>query len=192
MPVNEALEHAQRMQVFTHTGLQLPAELTQVDYYCIGVQLKMLGDSTGYARADLAYRLKVDFPDSYRDKWAELATMLGKVPPTIANDALVGEKYSHAQRQEWMDEGLSYSHIRIAANVEPDERRDYLLRMCVLEGWSVHRLSAEIWGAPTPPKLPPSRDVRGRVGEWLETLADPTDRQYAEYYVGLFIDWMEE
>ncbi len=185
------MDRAERMGAFGPYGLTLPKRMTTIDYRAIAEQIRVMGDSTGYARADLAHRIKLDFPLDYRERWAELATLLGKVPPTIANDALVGAAYSHDEREQWAGEGLSYSHLRIAAAVD-EERRNYLLSQCAVDSWSVARLSAEIWGKPEPPRLPPpSHDVRVKYKRWLDTLADPTDRSMGEYYVNLFIQFLE-
>lgn len=187
----QAMARAEQLGAFGPYGLTLPERMTPLDYRAVAEQIRVMGDSTGYARADLAYRIKMDFPHDYRERWAELATLLGKVPPTIANDALVGAAYSHAERERWAGEGLSYSHLRIAATIDSG-RRDYLLGECVKEGWSVARLTMEIHGSPVPPRLPPpSHDVRSRYAQWLDTLADPTDRSMAEYYVDMFLKWMD-
>lgn len=192
MTTEQALARAQMLDCFTPVGLDIQTHLGAKDYYAIAIQIKMMGDAAGYARADLAYRLKVIYPNEYKTQWAELANLLGKVPPTIANDALVGQRYSHDERLYWMENGLSYSHLRIASAIEDGNRRYAVLLDCVREGWSVHQLSRFLFGD-RPLLPPPSRDappIRERVGGWLDTLNE-SDRGYAEYYVKLFVDWLE-
>jgi hypothetical protein len=190
MTTEQALERAQKLNCFTPVGLELHNHHTREDYYAIAIQIKMLGDTAGYCRADLAYRIKVLYPNDYKERWAELANLLGKVPPTIANDALVGQKYSHEERRYWMEAGVSYSAMRICAPIEPREARDMYLADCA-QGLTVAGLCKKLYGETT--KLLPSRDappLRERVGGWLDTLNE-SDRGYAEYYVKLFVDWLE-
>jgi len=190
-PVPELLEHARRLDCFTPTGLTLPRYLSNPEIEAIALQIKMMADATGWARADLALYLKQHNPNDYETRWASLAGFLGKVPATIANDALVASKYAKEERERWLEAGLSYSHCRIAASVEPSERREDALLKCVELGWSVHQLSRFLFG--DRPLLPsPSRDapLRERVGGWLETLNE-SDRGYAEYYVNLFVSYLE-
>ena len=191
-PTIELLKLAERLDCFTPTGLTLPRYLSNPEIEAIALQIKMMADATGWARADLALYLKQHNPSDYEKRWASLAGFLGKVPPTIANDALVASKYAKEERERWLEAGLSYSHCRIAASIEPAERREDALLKCVELGWSVHQLSRFLFG--DRPLLPPSsRDappIRERVGGWLNTLNE-SDRGYAEYYVNLFVDWLE-
>jgi len=193
-PTMDLLEHAKRLDCFTPTGLDLPRYLSNPEIEAIALQIKMMADATGWARADLALYLKQHNPKDYETRWASLAGFLGKVPATIANDALVAAKYAKEERERWLEAGLSYSHCRIAASVEPPERREDALLKCV-EGdkiWSVHQLSRFLFGD-TRLLPPPSRDappLRERVGGWLDTLNE-SDRGYAEYYVNLFVSYLE-
>ena len=191
MTTEQALERAQKLNCFTPVGLDIQTHLGAKDYYAIAIQIKMLGDTAGFARADLAYRLKTIYPNEYKQQWEELATLLGKMSSTLANDALVGQKYSHEERQYWMDNGVSYSAMRICAPVEPRDARDDLLRECAT-GLTIAGLCQKLYG-PSKRLPPPSRDappIRERVVGWLETLNE-SDRGYAEYYVNLFVSYLE-
>jgi hypothetical protein len=191
MTTEEALARAIALDCFTFVGLDLHNHHTREDYYAIAVQIKMMGDAAGYARADLAYRIKTIYPDDYKERWEELATLLGKMSSTLANDALVGQKYSHEERLYWMERGVSYSAMRICAPVEPRDAREDLLRECAT-GLTITGLCQKLYG-PSKRLPPPSRDappIRERVGGWLDTLNE-ADRGYAEYYVKLFVDWLE-
>lgn len=192
IPVEEALEHAQALNAIRPTGLVLPERMTRKDYYSLAVLIGIMQDSNGYARADLAYRARLDFPDDeqYKMALAELATMWGKMPGTIANDAKVGEVYTHEERQYWMDEGVKYSALRICAPL-PKDKRDEYLKECA-SGMTIFQLTKKLFGKSLPPPTAqqPSRDVRRQYSEWLETLAE-ADREYARYYVSLFVEYLE-
>lgn len=186
MEVEKALEHAQRLNVFTPFGLQLPAKLTEVDYYCIGVQLVLAEDSVGWGRADLASRMKQDFPNSYMDRWKEL---FRETVATLENDSRTAGRYSVEERKRWIEGGLSYSHCRIVSHF-PDEERESLLLTCVERGWKVWQLEEHLYGKGQ--RTRPSRDVKyqERCSKWLKSIPRE-EAMIAEPYVRSYSEWLE-
>lgn len=197
MTVDEALAHAQRLNVITPTGLQLPEHMKPVDYYAIGIQLTMAEVAAGWGRADLAARIKLDFPDSFRNLWREIWPLLSV--GTLENDVLTACHYGNEERYRWtVEDGLSYGHCQKAGHLEIDYRED-VLRMARDNGWSVRQLENYIiTGSPDRGALPaPSRDVRKQYETWVETVPldyivwNVQERELAEYYVEKFIDYIE-
>lgn len=196
IPIEKALQRAQAMNVFTPTGLLLPDTLTSLDYYCIVIQLSMLNQTVGWGRADLALRIKEDFPDDYEQRWGQLANMLGKVYGTIVNDAATAARYTVAEREHWMEAGLTYSHCRIAGSQEK-RRCIAALTDAVEGGWSVSQLQRALFGTnqiELPVKSPTlSRDeIVTRYKTWIETFDSPVEREHAEFYVSRFIEYIAE
>jgi hypothetical protein len=194
MTTEKLLARAQKLNVITPTGLNLPDKMEPIDYMCIGVQLTMTHVAIGWGRADLAYRIKCDFPQSYKNVWRNIWPKMDF--DTLENDARTAPRYSQEERYRWtVEDGLYYGHCQKASHLDPIDWREDVLRMARDLGWSVRQLENFITtGNPDKPaKLLPSRDappIRERVGGWLDTLNE-SDRGYAEYYVKLFVDWLE-
>jgi hypothetical protein len=196
MTTEQALERAQKLNVITPTGLNLPERMEYIDYYCIATQLTVTQIAIGWGRADLAHRIKCDFPNNYeyRKVWTHIWPKIEW--DTLENDARTAPRYSQEERYRWtVEDGLYYGHCQKASHLDPIDYREDVLRMARDLNWNVRQLENYIaTGNPSKlGKLPPSRDappLRERVGGWLDTLNE-SDRGYAEYYVNLFVSYLE-
>jgi hypothetical protein len=185
IPVEQALERARKMNAITPYGLELPERIAPIDYYCIGLLVQVAEDSSGWGRADLALRIKQDFPQNYIEGWKEAIPKYDRY--TLENDARTASRYTVAERERWMESGLSYSHCRIVSHLSEDERR-YLLERCVTEEWKVWRLEKHLYGKGD--RGGSSRDVKQQAQAFYGTLNE-SDRGYAEYYISLFLKFLE-
>lgn len=192
LPLEQALARAQNMDAFTAVGLSLPDYLEPVDYYCLGVTIEVTDTGIGWARADLALRIKTDFPTNYRELWRQFLPRYDF--SSLDNDARTASRYTPQERYQWtIEDGLSYSHCAKASHLEPVDYREDVLRQARDLGWSVRDLENYIaTGHTNRGALPaPSRDVRKRVGEWLESLPNDETREYARSFVIQYLDWLE-
>lgn len=194
IPVEEALERATKLNVFTPTGLDLPDELTEVDVLCIATQLGVTDSAVGWGRADLMLYIKKQYPYAYKEMWCNLFPEHSY--GTLYNDMRTAIQYTTQERYRWcIEDGLSYGHCQKAGHL-PDEQREDALTMARDNGWNVRQLEAYvIHGQLLPTAQQSSRDrLYGQCDEWLSTLDDERDADLIQnaYVIYKFLDWLEE
>ena len=195
LPLQEALARAQELNVFDTVRLTLPEYLEPIEYYCVGQQVQVLDNSVGWWRADLALRIKTDFPDNYKEVWRQFLPRYEWY--TLENDARTAMRYTPEERWRWtVEDGLSYSHLQKASHLDPPEYREDVLQQARDLEWTVRQLENYLaTGSPNRDALPPpSRDVqyvREKWRDWLTTITDMGDHSRAVHYTSLFLDWLE-
>lgn len=185
MTTDKAIEHANALKVITPYGLDLPSEITRLDYQCLGILVMTTDDTVGWWRGDLALRLREEYPNDYLQAWTELIPKYDRY--TLDNDARTASRYTTEDRREWIDAGLSYSHCRIVSHL-PDEIRHSLLTDCVLKKWKVWQLEEHLYGKGKRNRS--SRDappLRERFNDFLATV----DEAHHEYYTNAICDFLD-
>lgn len=194
IPTEQALERATALNLLTPTGLTLPDEpLSELDTYCLGVQLSTTETAVGWGRGDLALYIKLHYPDRYYFIWRDVFP--GRALETLHNDSRTASLYTTEERYRYcVEDGLSFGHCQKAGHLPNDQREDALL-MARDNGWNVRQLEAYIYNGHTlPPIATPSRDVkymRDKVNEWIDAVVEDEDHKAYSAIVCMFLDWLE-
>jgi len=177
----------------TTFGLNLPRRVDDAMRIDIADKLLLMGEARGWGEADLVADIITSYPEDWKHRLNDLAEYLGCHPGTLYNSWNTGKTFpTKATRAALHEMGIKFSACRLlSASWISQEQRDGLLEM-LAEGMTIRELEEELRRLRGQPALP-SRDappLRERVGGWLDTLNE-SDRGYAEYYVNLFVSYLE-
>jgi hypothetical protein len=175
--------------------LDLPPKLDKQHLAHLIDIINQMDEASGWATCDLAGWVVETYPKEQELYLRGLAGELKKSYGTIINMLNTYLAFpDKQQRRQMYEQGISVNACRrlSAGWIDEGTREDLLLRLA--EGMTMDELDRELYfrknGEHKQLPTPPSHDVRQRIGEWLDTLSDPTDRSLAEYYVKMFVEWI--
>jgi hypothetical protein len=177
----------------TTYGLNFPQRIDDELIKAIAERLQLLGEAGGWGEADLVEALMRQYPADWKYRLDDLAEYLGRHPATLKLRWQTGRTFpTYEEREELYRQNITFEKCRMISAywISADQREGLLEQL--RSGMTVRDLEEELRRLRGQPMLP-SRDappIRERVGGWLDTLNE-SDRGYAEYYVKLFVDWLE-
>lgn len=126
----------------TSTGVDIPADATDADIAILMHASAGLHKTDGWARGDTAFWIRQNkFGGTIpNDELEKLAKMFGCSGKRILNSATTSAAFPKTSRNA----GVPFSIYEVAAKVNDQASRDYLVEQAAVEGWSVRTMTDKV------------------------------------------------